>query len=85
MAYAYVIQSELTGHFYIGSAVNLNSRIADHNAGNTAYTKNQRPWKLVYSEEFEKLSDARKRERTIKSWKNKKYMTQQLGITTAFG
>jgi hypothetical protein len=35
MPYTYVIQSTLTRRFYIGSAVNLISRIADHNAGNT--------------------------------------------------
>jgi putative endonuclease len=85
MPYAYVIQSELTGHFYIGSAVNLVSRIADHNAGNTAYTKNQRPWKLVYSEEYMNLSDARKREREIKTWKNRTYMIKTLGIKAIFG
>jgi putative endonuclease len=85
MPYAYVIQSELTGHFYIGSAVNLISRIADHNAGNTAYTKNQRPWVMVYSEKFKTLSDARKRERTIKSWKSRTYMIKMLGIKSRFG
>jgi putative endonuclease len=85
MPYTYVIQSELTGHFYIGSCVNMDSRLYDHNHGNTASTKNQRPWKLVYSKEFEKLSDARKQERIIKSWKSRIYMIKMLGLNVPLG
>jgi predicted GIY-YIG superfamily endonuclease len=56
------------------------SRISDHNSGNTTSTKNQRPWKLVYSEEFELLADARKREREIKAWKSRTFMIKKLSI-----
>jgi len=80
MPHVYIIKSELTVRFYIGSTVNLKLRITDHNAGNTASTKHYRPWKLVYSEEFESLADARKREREIKAWKSKNYLIKTLAL-----
>jgi putative endonuclease len=85
MPFTYIIQSDRTGRFYIGSAINLTSRVSEHNADNTASTKSYRPWKLIYSEEFDSLQDARKRKREIKSWKNKKYMINVLGLKSPAG
>ena len=70
MPAAYILQSESTGKFYIGSAEDLPSRLAEHLRGHSPYTRNRGPWALVYSEQHSLLAEARRRERQIKSWKS---------------
>jgi putative endonuclease len=74
----YILRSELNERYYIGSTKDIKTRLSRHNAGHTPSTKAYRPWKLVYSESFSNLRDARKREQEIKSWKNPKYMAKIL-------
>jgi len=56
---------------YIGSTNDIERRLEDHNRGNTRSTKYYVPWKIVYSEEYATKSEARKRERQLKNWKNR--------------
>jgi putative endonuclease len=70
MPAVYVLQSESSGRFYIGSAQNLSSRLAEHNRSHSPYTRNRGPWVLKYSEDFQILAEARRRELQIKSWKS---------------
>ena len=65
----YIIKSLKSGSFYIGSTQNLVKRLKQHNANRTRSLKNRGPFELVYSEEFDNLTDARKRELQIKSYK----------------
>lgn len=53
---------------YIGSTNDIEKRIHEHNhlKSGAHYTKIRRPVELVYSEIFETLSEARKRECAIK-------------------
>lgn len=54
---------------YTGYARDPEARVAVHNAGRGAkYTASRRPVTLVYSEMFESLSDALKREHALKRW-----------------
>ena len=54
---------------YSGTCVNLQEREAKHNDGSGAkYTRARRPVEFVYHEEFETLSEARKREAEVKKW-----------------
>ncbi len=54
---------------YSGITLDLEERIAKHNAGNGArYTAQHRPVVLVFSEKFPDVSAARKREAQIKGW-----------------
>jgi len=76
----YVIHSEITNKFYIGSTQNLVVRLSDHNNGRNRSTKVGRPWNIVYSEAFETKVQAVQREFEIKRWKNPKFMCQELGI-----
>lgn len=68
MYFVYIIQSIMCGKFYVGCTDNIQRRVGEHNKGLSKYTKTDKPWKLVYSEEFTDLSLARKREYKIKSW-----------------
>ena len=59
--------------FYIGHTDNLQTRIAQHEAGKTAsYTQNRRPLKLVWSQQFGTRIEALEAERQIKGWSRAK-------------
>ncbi|HKW57151.1 MAG TPA: GIY-YIG nuclease family protein, partial [Candidatus Acidoferrum sp.] len=70
MAYLYILQSEKTGRFYIGSSEDLARRMEEHHRGQTASTRGRGPWKLAYEEEYESLLGAHRRELEIKGWKS---------------
>ncbi len=49
--------------------MNAEEREAKHNNGTGAkYTRSRGPVKIIYTEEFETLSEARKREAEVKKW-----------------
>ncbi|MBI5641188.1 MAG: GIY-YIG nuclease family protein [Nitrospirae bacterium] len=65
--YIYIIQSQRDNSLYVGQTNNLRDRLIRHNQGRSKYTKPRRPWKLLYSEEFESRSGALKRETDLKA------------------
>ena len=71
MFYAYLLQSEPTGRFYIGSAVDPEARLVVHNRGHTPSTRSNRPWRLVWMESFVTRAEAVHRERYLKSQKSR--------------
>ena len=70
MPFLYILQSETTRKFYIGTAVDIPSRFAEHQRGHSSYTRGRGPWELVYQEQYETLAEACRRERQLKSWKS---------------
>ena len=74
--YTYILQSEKSGKYYIGSTGDLEERIARHNEGRSKYTGIGIPWKLEYFEEFQERSSAIKREKYIKSRKSKVFIEE---------
>jgi putative endonuclease len=66
----YILESGSTRKFYIGCAEEVSVRLAEHQRGQTPSTRGRGPWKLVYQEEFPTLTEARRRERQLKSWKS---------------
>jgi putative endonuclease len=75
MYFTYVLQSESTGRYYIGSTDNLDRRVAQHNdpgyKGSKTTKRFKGPWKLVYAESSQTRAEAMFREREIKSWKSR--------------
>jgi len=67
----YILQSQSNNSYYIGSTNNVIERLSRHNKGYSRYTKSKRPWKLVYKEEYNTLSEAKKREYYLKSLKSR--------------
>jgi len=64
--YVYVLLCE-DGSYYTGCAKDIDSRLKQHMTGVGArYTKLHRPKRIVYSEEFDTIREAMKREREIK-------------------
>lgn len=70
--YMYILECA-DGSFYTGSTTNLDLRLIQHNTGEGAnYTKKRLPVRLVYFEEFQKVSDAFYREHQVKGWSRAK-------------
>ncbi len=68
MYYAYVLKSEKNGRRYVGSTDDLKRRLKEHNSGvGGMYTKNNRPFTLIYYEAYISYDLARKAERFYKS------------------
>jgi len=59
MPFVYILESEKNGSFYIGSTLNFRKRVVEHNLGRSLYTRNLRPFKLVFSQEFPSLKIAK--------------------------
>ena len=73
-AYVYVLRSVNDGWYYVGSSVDPQRRLVEHNAGESKSTRARRPYQLVYMEQFPSLSAARKREAEIKRKKSRRYI-----------
>ena len=60
--------------YYVGCTNNLEKRLKQHNKKRWGahYTNIRRPVTLKYSESYETLSEARRREREIKGWRREK-------------
>jgi len=67
MYYIYVLQSLKDGKTYVGYTTNLAERLKYHNSGRVSATKHRKPLKLLFSEEFSTMTEAKKRELY---WKN---------------
>ena len=79
MAYCvYVIRSLIDDHLYTGSCEDFNKRLAVHNAGKVRSTKSRKPFVLVYKEEYETRTEAKKREIFLKSGAGRKLIQDKI-------
>lgn len=76
MRYVYVLFSQKDHGLYIGFTKDLKRRFHEHNQGLSVSTKGRKPFILIYYESFTNVSDARARERYLKSG----YGREQLSI-----
>jgi len=68
MYYIYLIKSERNGKVYVGQTSKLPSaRLTEHNRGSNDWTKQNRPFSLLYYESYECKKDVVKREIFYKS------------------
>jgi len=72
--FVYILKGIRDGSYYVGSTQDLFSRIERHNQGRSKYTRNKRPWELLYSEEYPDRSAAIKREKEIKKRRRREYI-----------
>jgi len=67
-AWFYILRLK-SGALYIGATTDLNQRYKDHCSGKACRTTSLHPpVALLYSEELETFSDARRREAQVKRW-----------------
>jgi len=66
MHYVYLARCA-DGSLYAGTCIDVAAREAVHNSGKgSKYTRSRLPLKIVYTEEYGTLSEARKREAAVK-------------------
>lgn len=80
MQYVYVLKSRKDSKHYIGSTVDLNRRVKDHNEGKVPSTCYRRPFDLVHFEKFETEDIAKKREKFFKTGKGYDTLKNILGL-----
>ena len=83
MPYTYILFSEKLKKYYVGACINMERRLYEHNIGHSKFTKTGMPWKIVYTEEFEILQQAKVRENTIKKMKSRIYIEKLIKVGRA--
>ena len=78
--FTYAIYSDKYQKIYIGFTRNLDERLFDHNVrAKKGYTLKFRPWRIIYDEEFATESDARIREKQLKTAKGREFIHKLIG------
>ena len=72
MYYFYILKSDKTAKYYIGSTENFENRLKMHNSGKVKSTKGLKPWQCVFIQNFSTLSGAVEMEAKVKKWKSRK-------------
>jgi putative endonuclease len=67
--YVYILANRKHGTLYTGVTSNLHARVHQHRKGTgSAFTRRYNVTRLVYVEEFGLITEAIRRESTIKGW-----------------
>ena len=74
IGWLYILHSGKSDHYYIGSTNNLEERLKQHKRKQTYTTARLQTFTLVYSEKYDNITEARLREKKLKSYKSKKYI-----------
>jgi putative endonuclease len=74
MCFVYVIRSTVRKYIYVGLTMDLSERLGQHNSGKNSTTKPYRPFDLILSEKFETRTEARAREKFLKSGIGKEFL-----------
>lgn len=76
--YVYVLHNPSKNFIYIGYSKNIKQRFQEHNEGKAKSTKFYRPLKLIFYEAYLNKSDAKRREKYLKTNKGKTTLTTML-------
>ena len=74
MYYVYVIKSKVRKYIYVGLTNDVDERLNRHNTFKNKTTKPYAPFDLILTEEFKTRSEARIREKYLKSGCGKEYI-----------
>jgi len=78
MVQVYVLWSNKLQKRYVGFSSDLVKRLSEHNSGKSPFTKRGISWKLIYNEEYLTETEARKREKFLKSGVGRKFLDLKL-------
>jgi putative endonuclease len=70
----YVLYSDTHKRLYIGQTDNLDRRLLQHNKGKVPSTRAYLPYKLIYTESFDRRIDAVKREKELKNTEGRRLL-----------
>ncbi len=74
MPYVYILESERNGKYYIGSTVDVDRRLNEHNSGKHHTGKRLAPFRIVFKQEFVDIATARKTENRLKKYKRRDFL-----------
>jgi len=75
--YVYILLLS-NNQLYTGFTTKLYERLKQHKNGRVKSTRNRRPVKLIHYEVYLKKSDARRREKYLKTTEGKRFLKQQI-------
>jgi putative endonuclease len=78
-AYTYVLMLE-NGSLYVGSTPDLKYRLKQHSEARGGRTTSLHPGELIYHEACRSLSEARKREKQLKTGYGRAYLRRRLSF-----
>ena len=78
MYIVYAIKSLKVSRIYVGLSDNVARRLKEHNSGLVFSTKGYRPWALFYKEVYKTRTEARIREKQLKSGYGKEFLKEIL-------
>ncbi len=70
--YLYILQSTKNGQYYIGSSMEPDRRLEEHNSNANKATRLRGPWKRIAVLQFPSLPSAKKAEAWIKRMKSRR-------------
>jgi putative endonuclease len=72
--FLYILQSQKDVRYYVGISKDIKTRLDQHNRGVGKFTRSKRPWRLMYTEEYNTRPEAARREKQIKNQKSRSYI-----------
>ncbi len=78
--FVYVLWSDHARRFYIGISEDPHRRFQQHNEAMRGWSARYAPWKLVYWEEYQEYSQARRREIELKRQKSGGKFYEMTGV-----
>jgi len=78
MYYVYVLRSIKNERWYTGYTSDLRKRFAQHQRGESSYTKKHVPYELIYYEACINEGDAMAREKYLKTGMGKRYLKNRM-------
>lgn len=74
----YALKSIARNYIYVGLTNNLDRRFSQHNNGQEKTTRPYAPYELIYLEEYASRTNARTREKYLKSGTGKEFLKSLL-------
>jgi putative endonuclease len=74
MWFAYALRSQKDGWLYVGMSSDFEKRLKEHNSGYNQSTKSRRPFDLIHVEECASRTEARQREKFLKSGQGREFL-----------
>ncbi len=78
MFYIYCLESLKNKELYIGFTKDLRKRLLEHNQGLNFSTKRYLPWKVIYYEGCIEESDAKRREKYLKTTQSGRLLKRRM-------
>ena len=79
MYFVYILYSVELDRYYIASTENVEERLKKHLASHAGFTRKAKDWQIKYTEAFSEKSNALRREKQLKNWKNRSRIERLIG------